>query len=141
MKKSPLFILIFLMLFSCKSSEIDPTSIVGKWAFTGITQSQNADGTWTPWHVNQIFCIRACYPDSYEFTSDGRYLTDGKPGASCCYAGNKYSLYRNMITFSELLNCPTVKCVKCDFWVIDKVDADTLILNQCYFKNKYVRII
>jgi hypothetical protein len=138
MKKSPLFIFIFLMIISCKSSEIDPTSIVGKWAFTGITQSNKFDGTFGPWRVNPTF---VAVPNSFwEFTKDGCFFRNDKPGAECCSGGNKYNVSGKKISFTETLACPNVNCLACSGWQIEKVDADTLILDQCYGKNKYVRI-
>jgi hypothetical protein len=137
MKKSPLFILIFLILISCKSSEIDPTSIIGKWEFTGITQYNKFDGTFSPWRVNPTF---VAVPNSFwEFTKDGYFFRNGKPGAECCSGGNKYSVSGNKISFTETLGCPNVSCLACGGWQIEKIDVDTLILDECYGKNKYVR--
>jgi hypothetical protein len=122
---------------ACTSKDIDPTSIVGKWSPTYITQTKNADGTWESFHKINTFVALPVY----EFTSDGRFLRDGKDGADCCTSGSKYSITNNIITFTERQICPTIKCISCDNWAIVEIKNDTLILEECArVRNKYVRI-
>ena len=89
-------LMISLLLIACTSKEdITPTTIIGKWAPTYMLQTKNADGSWGDWAtINTLVALPVI-----EFTGDGRYLTDGKPGANCCYAGNKYSISGNTINF------------------------------------------
>ena len=143
MKKS--FVILaffFLWIFSCKTKEDiepNPTGLVGKWVDTGRMQSQNADGTWSYWYVLETF---AAVPVSiWEFTSDGRFLRDGKAGAECCFAGNKYAVSGNEITFSELAQpCMGIFCINCKNWSYELTDSNTLILNECYVKKEYHRM-
>jgi hypothetical protein len=122
---------------ACTSKDIDPTSIVGKWSPTYITQTKNADGTWESFHKINTFVALPVY----EFTSDDRFLRDGKDGADCCTSGSKYSITNNIITFTERQICPTIKCISCDNWAIVEIKNDTLILEECArVRNKYVRI-
>jgi hypothetical protein len=129
-------LIISLLLIACTSKEdIAPTTIVGKWAPTYITQTKNADGTFDAWHtINTLVALPV-----YEFTSDGRFLRDGQPGGACCSSGNKYSLSGNKIIFDERPICPTVKCALCD-WTIIEIKSDTLILEECNVRNKYLKI-
>jgi hypothetical protein len=130
-------LIISFLLMACTSKDIDPTSIVGKWSPTYITQTKNADGTWESFHKINTFVALPVY----EFTSDGRFLRDGKDGADCCTSGSKYSITNNIITFTERQICPTIKCISCDNWAIVEIKNDTLILEECArVRNKYVRI-
>ncbi len=133
MKPTTLFVSILLM--ACSSKDVTPTTIVSKWSPTYITQNKQADGTFDAWHrINTLVALPV-----YEFTSDGLFLRDGKPGADCCSAGNKYGITDGKILFTERLICPTVLCLPCGNWTIDKLEGDTLILNECYARNKYVK--
>jgi hypothetical protein len=132
-------LIISLLLISCTSKDsITPTTgIVGKWSPTYITQTKNSDGTWEPFHKINTFVALPVY----EFTSDGRFLRDGKDGADCCTSGSKYTIVDNKITFTERQICPTVKCISCDNWAIIEIKNDTLILEECArVRNKFVRI-
>ena len=135
MKLTTLMILLFLI--SCTSKEdINPNSIVGKWSPTYITQTKQADGTFSPWYtINTLVALPV-----YEFTNDGRFLMDGKSGETCCSSGSKYSVSENKIYFTERAICPTVKCALCDYWSIIEIKGDTLILDECFSRNKYARI-
>ena len=124
-------------MISCKSNDINPSDLIGKWEFTGITQNQNTDGNWTPWRVNQT--LLKPIPSIYEFTSNGNFLRDGQPGGACCASGNKYSVSENKIIFEERPICPTVKCALYD-WTIIEIKNDTLILEEYNTRNKYIRI-
>ncbi len=138
MKKLPLFTLLFIALIACKSNDINPSDIIGKWDFTGLTQSQNADGSWTPWRVNPT--LLKTTQSIYEFTNDGNFSRNGQPGADCCNAGNKFRIANNEIIFSDFLICPAVKCSKPQNWIINEIKGDTLILEMYSIRNKYVRI-
>ncbi len=133
-------LMISLLLIACTSKEdIAPTTIVGKWAPTYITQTKQADGTFDAWHT--IYTLVAL--PVYEFTSDGRFLKDGKSGADACnIAGNKYHLSTSgkEILFSEFLDSKTVPaCIACNGWKFEFIKGDTLILDECYSRNKYIK--
>ena len=138
MKLQTLFISI--LLIACKSNDINPSDIIGKWGFTGLAQSKNIDGTWSAWRVNEAFCIWWGNDLAYEFTSDGKFLRSGQSGADCCNAGNKYRVANNEIIFSDFLACPTVKCGKPQNWIIIEIKNDTLILEKYSVRSKYVQI-
>lgn len=131
--------IISILLMACTSKEsiIPSTGIVSKWSPIYFTQTKNADGKWEPFiRINTLVALPV-----YEFTSDGRFLRDGKEGADCCTSGNKYTILDNKITFTERQTCPTVKCVSCDNWAIIEIKNDTLILEECErVRNKFVRI-
>lgn len=128
-----------ILCLACTSKEsIEPstTSIIGKWSPTYITQNKNSDGTWESFHKINTFVALPVY----EFTSDGRFLKDGKSGASCCSAGDKYLVENNKITFSQTLACASI-CLPCDNWAVTEIKGDTLILEECArVRNKFVRI-
>ncbi len=124
-------------MIACTSKEgITPTnSIVGKWAPTYLTQSKQANGTFGAWGTIATFAPLPVY----EFTNDGRFLRDGKPGGACCASGNKYSVAGSKIKFDELPDvCLTARCTVND-WIIIEIKGDTLILEEYYARNKYVR--
>jgi hypothetical protein len=129
-------LIISLLLIACASKEdIVPTTIVGKWAPSYMLQTKNADGSWGNWEtINTLVALPVI-----EFTSDGRYLTDGKPGANCCYAGNKYSISGNTIDFTERLSCPNVDCVAYFAWTIHFLKGDVLILETGNIRSKYTK--
>jgi hypothetical protein len=126
-----------IFLIACTSKEdITPASIVGKWSPTYITQTRQADGTFDAWHRINTFAPLPVY----EFTSDRRFLKDGKSGASCCLSGSKYTIAGNSITFAETLSCPNVDCKPCSDWKVDSIKSDTLVLDECFTRNKYVKL-
>jgi hypothetical protein len=129
-------LIISLLLIACTSKEdIAPTTIIGKWAPTYMLQNKNADGSWGEWvTINTLIALPVI-----EFTSDGRYLTDGKPGANCCYAGNKYSISGNTIDFTERLGCPNVDCIPYAGWIIYSLKDNTLILEISNTRSKYTK--
>jgi hypothetical protein len=130
-------LIISLLFTACSSKEdIAPTNIVGKWAPTYITQTKQADGTFDAWHTINTFVALPVY----EFTIDGRFLRDGQPGETCCSSGNKYNVSENKINFEERSICPNVKCALCEYWSIIEIKGDTLILDECFTRNKYVKI-
>ena len=133
-------LIISLLLIACKSNEINPSNIIGKWKSVGTFQSQNKDGTWSSWQVNETLCIWGGNDFAYEFTSDSKFLRSGRPGADCCNAGNKYRVANNEIIFSDFLACPTVKCGKPQNWIIIEIKNDTLILEKYSIRNKYIKI-
>jgi hypothetical protein len=130
-------LIISFLLIACSSKEeIAPATIVGKWAPTYITQTKQAGGTFGAWYtINTLVALPV-----YEFTNDGRFLMDGKPGETCCSSGSKYSVSDNKINFTERTICPNVKCALCENWSIIEIKGDTLILDECFLRNKYVRI-
>jgi hypothetical protein len=140
MKKSILFTLLFATLIACKSNDINPSNIIGKWGFTGLAQSKNTDGTWTAWQINETFCIWGGNDFAYEFTSDSKFLRNGQPGADCCNSGNRYRVINNEIIFSDFLVCPTVKCGKPQNWVVIEIKDDTLVLEKYSVRYKYIKI-
>ena len=134
-------IFLLLILASCnikEDIELTQTSLVGKWTATGRIQSRNADGTWSDWYVLQTF---AAEPVSiWEFTSDGRFLRDGKAGGGCCLGGNKYKIEGNELIFSDFPKQFCVAyCINCRNWSYELTDSNTLILNDCHTKKEYHR--
>ena len=126
----------FILLISCTSKDIAPTEIVGKWAPTYMIQRKNSDGSWGAWGA--IYTLIAL--PVVEFTSDGRFLSDGKSGANCCYAGNKYNYSGSKLVFTEFLNCPNVDCLSCgSYWDDVKIIGDTLIYTACSGRGKLVK--
>jgi hypothetical protein len=134
-------LIISLLLIACTSKQdITPTAgIIGKWSPTYITQTKNANGTWTPFYtINTLVALPA-----YEFMSDGRFLKDGKDGATVCISGSKYKLSAdNKITFTERHPSEvTADCLPCENWAVIEIKNDTLILEECArVRNKFVRI-
>lgn len=131
-------ILFFTILFviSCKTSDINPSDIIGKWKPAYITQNKQADGTFDAWHtINTLVAL-----PMYEFTNDGQFLKNGQPGADCCSSGNNYRVINNEIIFFDLLNCPTVSCGGYPKWIIIEIKGDTLILEKYNIRNKFVKI-
>ena len=140
MKLISLFIL--LLLIACTSKEsitLTSTDIVGKWSPTYFTSTKNADGTWEPFHkINTLMALPV-----YEFTSDGKFLKDGKDGATVCFSGSKYKVSTdNKITFTERHPSEILAdCLPCENWAIIEVDNESLILEECgRVQNKFVRI-
>jgi hypothetical protein len=134
-------IMTVMLFIACTSKEADFTpisnAIVGKWSPTYITQSRKADGTWEPFVVINTFVALPIY----EFTSDGRFLRDGKDGADCCTSGSKFSVVDKVITFTERQSCPTVKCPPCNNWQVIEIKNDTLLLEECErVRSKFVKI-
>ena len=130
--------MMVIAFVTCTSKEsMTPASIdiVGKWKPTYLMQSRLANGTYEPWQtINTLVALPV-----YEFTSDGKFLKDGKSGASCCSSGNKFSMINSKITFTELLPCATA-CPVCDNWTIIEIKNDTLVLEECArVRNKFVR--
>jgi hypothetical protein len=129
-------LILSVLLIACTSKDITPTTIVGKWNPTYITQTKQSDGNFEPWHtINTLVALPV-----YEFTNDGRFLRDGNSGATCCNSGNNYYILKNEIIFSDLLSCPTVKCAGLPKWTIIEIKDDTLILEEFNTRNKYVKI-
>jgi hypothetical protein len=146
MKKIHFFALLFSIFISCKSKEVeiiidvDPSLVIGKWVSTNIVKYKNNDGSWKNWE--QIDDSSAL--SIYEFKNEGSFIRDGKPGGDCCCCsgGDRYSISKNVISFTSTLGkCVAMDCGEpfCDRWKIEKIDVDTLILNECFVKNKYVR--
>jgi hypothetical protein len=129
MKKIAILFFTILAIISCKSIEISPTDIIGKWQPQYLIPYNFNDNTWG----------KAILVDSLsnnyvlEFTDEGEFLINGKSGGSCCSAGDKYSISGNEINFSELSlrGCQNVFCANCSKWNIEKVNNETLILEEC----------
>lgn len=124
-----------ISLFACKSDVVTPEKLVGKWHHTNQMQYRTADG-WSPW--NTYVNITAIPP--IEFTAKGNYLRDGKPGAECCTAGNKFKVVNNVVVFSDVIDCPQMSCMPCREWSLLKLDSDTLVVESCNSRIKYARI-
>ncbi|MFD2520450.1 hypothetical protein [Emticicia soli] len=129
-----IFGLTFL-LFACDSSKIKPKEIIGEWANAYQIQTKNADGKWGPWSYVTIYVALP----NIEFTRDGKFLRGGQPGADCCSAGNLYTISNNVIKFSDFLSCPQVRCMDCHEWTINTLKDDTLILESCNTRTKYIK--
>ncbi|MFC0185464.1 hypothetical protein SAMN04515674_103249 [Pseudarcicella hirudinis] len=125
-----------LLLNGCsKSNDVKPNDLVAKWSHTYQLQSKNQDGTWGEWYtINTFMAI-----PPIEFTADGRILYDGKPSEACCTFRN-YQLNNKQIKLSNPVSCPAVDCFSCGDWSVNKLENDTLILETCNNRAKYVRI-
>jgi hypothetical protein len=123
----------YFLMTSCDSIELESKQIVGKWAPTYQQKTLNPDGSWSPWQTINTF---APLPQ-IEFTSDGKFLSDNKAGASCCYAGNTFTLTGNRIDFFDKLTCSN--CEGCASWYIEESKNDTLILKQCTIQSKLIK--
>ena len=129
-------VILFIACTSKESMTPASTDIVGKWKPTYFTQSRLANGTYEPW---QKIATLVALP-VYEFTNDGKFLKDGRSGASCCSAGDKYVVENDKITFSQQMSCATV-CLPCDNWAVIEIKNDTLVLEECArVRNKFVRM-
>ncbi len=135
MKSIIILFLLFLVIISCKSNEISPADIVGKWKSISQILEHDINGNYVLQPISII-----------EFTSDRQFLNNGRLGAGCCYAGNKYTLSENKIIFIEQSDngCTKGVATDCDpctkFWVVDKMEGDTLIFTMCSTKRKYVKV-
>lgn len=126
---------VAISLNMCGSDSIAPKKLVGKWAPAYQIQNKNADGTWSTWTtINTLLAL-----PTIEFTEKGEFLTNGNPGAECCYAGNKFTVSDNVITFTEGKYCPGVRCEKYTEWVIQQLDSDTLVIEIANSRNKYIK--
>lgn len=117
------------------SSKVSASELVGKWAPTYMYKSKEAGAVWTT--INTLVALPVI-----EFTANGKFLSDGKPGADCCgFVGNSYSLKDNRITFSDFSRCPNVACVTitCDGWGVQKIENDTLVIETCSSYGKFVK--
>ncbi len=123
------------LLDTCDSKVIEPKELIGKWNPTYQIQNKNPDGRWGPWSTINTFVALP----QMEFTRNGDFLRDGKPGADCCSAGNKFTVANNVITFTDLKSCPQVKCMDCSKWTINQLDSDTLVIEVCDSRSKYSR--
>ena len=138
MKKSILFLVLSVIIFSCKSNEPSPNNndskrtssnlIVGKW---NPTYEQFDEGSQKWIQIQTLVAL-----PSLEFTADGHFLKEGKPAGDqdCCgFIGNKYEVKDDKITFSEFKPCPNTNCITiyCDGWKILKLDDDVLEVKEC----------
>ncbi len=148
MRKNVMFMLALLAVgAACKKTEMDlekdgkvtnklkitASSLVGKWSPTYLTLMPSGQ-------FEQINTF-AALPE-IEFTANGKFLSDGKPGADCCgFVGNSYQLNENKIKFSDFKTCPEVTCIAmvCEGWVAESIENDTLTLKDCFGTSKYVR--
>jgi hypothetical protein len=136
MKRLSIIFGFLATISACKSDIIVPEKLIGKWNHAYQVQYKTSDGTWGPW--NTFVTIAAIPP--IEFTAKGKFLRDGKPGAECCTAGNKFTVLNNTIIFSDLKNCPQMSCLPESRWEITRLDSDTLVVETMSIRNKYIRI-
>jgi hypothetical protein len=129
MKSINILLFIILAIISCKSIEINPNDIIGKWQPQYFIPYNFNDNTWEK--ARLVDSLSSNYV--LEFTSEGKFLINGKPGGSCCSAGDKYEISGYEITFTELsLNgCQYVYCYNCAKWTILTVNNEILILEEC----------
>lgn len=135
MKKLLITFATSLSPLACESDVVVPEKLVGKWFHTNQVQYRTSDG-WGQW--NTFVNITAIPP--IEFTIKGNYLRDGKPGAECCTAGNKFRVENNVIVFSDVMDCPQMSCMPCREWSLLKLDSDSLVVESCGLRIKYARI-
>ena len=89
---------VFIVLFiSCKNgNDIEPKNLIGQWRptyeiFNDSTQK---------WEVILSYMLLP----NIEFTSDGKFLINNRPGSEgdCCgYIGSQYKVENNMVIFSN----------------------------------------
>ena len=141
MKNIAIIIISILSVIACKT-DIDPTSIVGKWENTYIFQRKDSTGIWSKWKATSNPGFGFTTNKLYQFTGDGRFFREGKPGVLSCRSGNRYAVSNNKITFSERDPIEArVNCIDCSNWEIVEIKDDTLILQECtWTRNKFVRI-
>ncbi len=145
MKLLSLSIVLVGMLVACNSAGIvtpldanaqkNASGLVGKWNPTYLQKSKDPSAQWTT--INTLVAL-----PTIEFTADGKFLSDGKPGADCCgFVGNSYTLKDNKIIFADFKTCPEVSCIAvvCDGWKVESIANDTLTVESCFSTNKYVR--
>ncbi len=145
MKLLSLSIVFVGMLVACNSAGIvtpldanaqkNANSLVGKWNPTYLQKTKDPNAQWTT--INTLVAL-----PTIEFTADGKFLSDGKPGADCCgFVGDNYTFSNNKITFSGFRPCPDVLCVAavCDGWKVESIVNDTLTLESCFNLSKFVR--
>jgi hypothetical protein len=128
---------------ACTSVEVAPDTktvaesssfLIGKWLPTYIVQNAGE----TKWTTIQTF---AALP-TYEFTSTGKFLVNGKATEECCpRVGKTYSAKDGQITFSDFNSCPNVACIALayDPWKFSQGTGDTLILQETTSRAKYIR--
>lgn len=140
MKLITILFFTILIVISCKSVEISPTDVIGKWQPQYYIPYNFKDNTWG----------KAILVDSLsnnyvlEFADQGEFLINGKLGGSCCYAGDKYEISGNEIAFSDLSinGCQNIYCYNCAKWTIEEVNEQILIIEECdkrkiqYIKTK-----
>lgn len=149
MKKNVLGLAILVILgMACTKEEVSSkmdekgkgnlkviaNDLVGKWAPTYLTKMPSGNF--------EMINTFAALPE-YEFTADGMFLSDGKPGADCCgFVGNMYKVDVKKIKFSDFKYCPDTACIAmvCEGWVIESIEKDTLTLTDCFSTSKYVRV-
>ncbi len=132
------FTKIFMFAFAfaaCQKDAVVPEKLVGKWNHTYQIQTKTTDGSWSQWQYISTFAALA----PIEFTANGRFLRDGKDGAECCSAGNKFTVVNEKIIFSDLKSCPYASCMPCSEWGIPRLDTDTLVVESCGTRVKYSR--
>ncbi len=136
-----LLILLFPLLFACEktitSSVVSESAIVGTWSPTYLQSTKNANGVWSSFQrINTLVPL-----PEFEFKADGSFYSAGKAGAACCFAGNKYSLTNSKIVFSEKATCSTTStCQECSSWDLAFLPKDSLIIEQCTVRSKFIKL-
>ncbi len=134
MKKLVVALGITIGLLSCQS-DISPKKLIGEWSPTYEMQ-QKENGKWGKWvTINTLMAI-----PNIEFKASGAFLRDGKPGAECCSAGNKYTVKDKTIFFSDLKDCPNVSCVTGPQWTIYQLDSKVMVIGSAESRSKYLRV-
>lgn len=135
---------ITALAVACASIEVSPTTkatsytatfLIGKWAPAYSVQNSGE----TKWTTIQTF---AALP-TYEFTSEGKFLINGKATEECCFRiGKSYSVKDGEITFSDFNSCPNVACIALAYapWKCAQGAGDTLILQETTTRAKYIRM-
>ena len=145
MKTSFIGILLAIttLMSACTSVEVTPDKkiitesssfLIGKWLPTYLVQNSGE----TKW--SRIETLVAL--PTYEFTSEGKFLVNGKATEDCCpRIGKTYSAKDGQITFSDFNSCPNVMCIALayDPWKFSQGTGDTLILQETTSRAKYIR--
>ncbi len=142
MKNSFLSLIIFLLIFSCKKSDISTPAnlIVGKWQPTNELQTLLPNGNWGEWTNPSTY---QSLP-TYEFTKNGKFLLNNEINETCCNPGSNYRIADSNLTFEydKVPDCRTVKCADANSKTIELLDKKYLILVESSgrFKIKYKRV-
>jgi hypothetical protein len=136
MKTIIILILGIGIMMGCKSDNISPVEIEGKWNNSYQIQTKVAKGKWSEWTtINTLVAL-----PTLEFTNDAKILWDSKQSDYCCVPRTYKIKDGNILTYtSGTFNCELALCVAYKDWVIEKITSDTLEINQFYTKVRYLR--
>lgn len=146
MKNLGVYLVIFVILLSCKKAEIViDNNLVGKWRHTYFVQQKDQNGNWGEWtQINTLVAL-----PTLEFIANGKIFYDGKfKEADCCFDTFTDFQIKNNELFMSYKEKTKLDCSIIDFicleknnnWQFEIIKNDTLILTQCKTRNKFIRI-